>query len=150
MSVAQEAVFEVQQLIERYMLGIDYDEITEEWARSLFSVDVEIVYPVSRHRGLDGLVKFQTSSLGLWAATHHIVTNPIVEVVAERASIRANLLSVHIPKAVDKIMKSPNHYSGTYMTGNSARTRDGWRLTHLTFDQVWQSNKPDIAIPTRD
>ncbi|MFG2488764.1 nuclear transport factor 2 family protein [Streptomyces virginiae] len=132
---------EISSLFDRYVLGLDYDKLDGEWASSLFSEDVLIEFPVSRHVGIDGLVEYHQKALAMWARTHHVNTPSIVSIAADRATLRANMTSVHVHHQRDG-ETLPHYVSGTYVTGDAVHTEQGWRLSRLSFELIWKTGNP--------
>ncbi|WP_053700558.1 nuclear transport factor 2 family protein [Streptomyces sp. NRRL F-5755] len=138
---ARQVKAEIAELFDRYVLALDYDELDEEWARGIFSDDVLIEFPVSQHDGINGLVEYHQKALSMWARTHHVNTQSIVSIEGDRATIRANMTSVHVHH--ERAGEAREHYvSGTYVTGDAVRTDRGWRLSRLSFDLIWKTGNP--------
>ncbi|WP_369364413.1 nuclear transport factor 2 family protein [Streptomyces sp. CG4] len=132
---------EIGRLLDRYVLGLDYDKLDNEWANGLFTADVVIEFPVSRHTGIDGLVEYHQRALAMWARTHHVNTPSIVSVTGDRATLRANMTSVHVHHEREGEMR-PHYVSGTCVTGDAVRAERGWRLSRLSFDLIWRTGNP--------
>ncbi|MFE5869619.1 nuclear transport factor 2 family protein [Streptomyces roseifaciens] len=132
---------EISSLFDRYALGLDYDEIDDEWTSSLFAKDVLIEFPVSRHVGIDGLAEYHRKALAMWAGTHHVNTPSIVSVTGDRATLRANMTSVHVHHQREG-EERPHYVSGTYVTGDAVHTEHGWRLSRLSFQLTWKTGNP--------
>jgi len=77
----------------------------------------------------------------MWARTHHLNTPSIVNVTGERASLRANMTSVHVHHEREGETR-PHYVSGTYVTGDAVLTERGWRLSRLSFDLIWKTGNP--------
>ncbi|MEV8070545.1 nuclear transport factor 2 family protein [Streptomyces sp. NPDC085995] len=138
---ARQVNLEIAELFDRYVLGLDHDKLDDEWADALFAKDVVIEFPVSRHAGIDGLVEYHRKSLAMWAGTHHVNTPSVVSVEGDRATLRANMTSVHMHH--ERAGQTREHYvSGTYVTGDAVRTEQGWRLSRLSFDLIWKTGNP--------
>ncbi|EPH44810.1 nuclear transport factor 2 family protein [Streptomyces aurantiacus] len=132
---------EVSSLLDRYVLGLDYDKLDDEWAYGLFTNDVLIEFPISRHTGIEGLVEYHQKALSMWARTHHVNTPSIVSVDGDRATLRANMTAVRVLHEQDGETR-PHYSTGTYITGDAVRTERGWRLSRLSFDLIWKTGNP--------
>ena len=132
---------EIGELLDRYVLGLDYDKLDDEWTAELFSDDVVIEFPVSRHTGIDGLAEYHRRALAMWAETHHLNTPSVVSVSGDRATLRANMTSVHVHHEREGEIR-PHYVSGTCVTGDAVRTERGWRLSRLSFDLIWKTGNP--------
>ncbi|MEU2562872.1 nuclear transport factor 2 family protein [Streptomyces longispororuber] len=139
--ISEHATREISSLFDRYVLGLDYDELDDEWARGLFTDDVLIEFPISRHAGIEGLVDYHQKALSMWAATHHVNTPAIVSADADRATLRANMMAVRVHH--ERAGATREHYSsGTCVTGDAVRTERGWRLSRLSFQLIWKTGTP--------
>ncbi|MFD1273414.1 hypothetical protein ACFQ51_21895 [Streptomyces kaempferi] len=48
---------EISTLLDRYLIGLDDDELDDAWARGLFTKDALVEFPMSLHEGLEGLAR---------------------------------------------------------------------------------------------
>jgi hypothetical protein len=135
-------VLEISTLLDRYLIGLDDDELDDAWARGLFTKDALVEFPMSRHEGLDGLAGYHRDALAAFAATQHLGSPAVVDLddAGERAVLRANLVSTHVhhPDAADE----PLFQVGTLATGEVRRAAEGWRLSSLTFRVLWTRGTP--------
>jgi len=53
----------VAALLDRYLLGLDDDKLDDDWARSLFTADATVEFPMSRHSGLAGMAGWHRDAL---------------------------------------------------------------------------------------
>ncbi|MCZ0999889.1 nuclear transport factor 2 family protein [Streptomyces mirabilis] len=97
---------EISTLLDRYLIGLDDDELDDAWARGLFTKDALVEFPMSRHEGLDGLAGYHREALAAFAATQHLGSPAVVDLddAGEQAVLRANLVSTHVhhPDAADE------------------------------------------------
>ena len=141
---------EVGALLDRYLLSLDDDKLDDDWARSLFTEDAQVVFPISQHEGIDGLAAYHREALASFAATQHLNSPAVVEIDGTRASLRANLISthVHLPAGAPPGGEQPGNErpplftTGTFVTGEACRTPSGWRLRRLSFRLVWAAGSP--------
>ncbi|MFD8423590.1 nuclear transport factor 2 family protein [Streptomyces sp. NPDC059668] len=133
---------EIATLLDRYLIGLDDDELDDAWARGLFTKDALVEFPMSRHEGLEGLAGYHRDALTAFAATQHLGSPAFVALDGdgERATLRANLVSTHVhhPGAADE----PLFQVGTLATGEARRAAEGWRLSSLTFRVLWSRGTP--------
>lgn len=139
------AAAQVAELLGRYLLTLDYDEPDDAWARSLFTEDAVVTFPMSRHEGRAGLAEWHRAALAAFARTHHLGTRPLVTAEGERAVFRANVLTtqVHHPGGD----RPPLFRAGTLATGEARRTPHGWRMCELSFTAVFTEGEPPAPAP---
>jgi hypothetical protein len=128
---------EISGLLDRYLL--DFDDLgtvvrDDAWYGTLFTPDLELVFPVGGHRGLAGLAGFQRAAKANWARTHHASSNHVVELAGEAAELTAKLLVTHVhpPESARADLRT-----GSRVAARAVRTPDGWRLSALAIHLVW-------------
>jgi hypothetical protein len=132
---------EISTLLDRYLLGLDEDKLDDAWARTLFSDDARVEFPMARHEGIEGLAVWHRQALDAFARTQHLNSPAVVDLTGEkRAVLRANLVSTHVhhPDAPG----DPLFVSGTLVHGEARHTEQGWLLTELSFQLVWSTGSP--------
>ncbi|MET9520005.1 nuclear transport factor 2 family protein [Streptomyces sp. NPDC002994] len=134
--------FEISALLDRYLIGLDDQELDDAWAQELFTKDARVEFPMSRHEGLNGLADYHRDALGAFAATQHLGSPAVVEFgeAGERAVLRANLVSTHVHHS--GAAAEPLFQVGTLATGEARLTADGWRLATLSFRVLWSRGTP--------
>ncbi|MEU8590483.1 nuclear transport factor 2 family protein [Streptomyces sp. NPDC048664] len=133
---------EISALLDRYLVGLDDDDVNDTWARGLFTKDARVEFPMSVHEGLDGLADYHREALSAFAATQHLGSPAVVEIDedGERAVLRANLVSTHVHH--DASAAEPLFQAGTLATGQARRTAEGWRLSSLALRVLWTRGAP--------
>ncbi|WP_407564732.1 nuclear transport factor 2 family protein [Streptomyces sp. 184] len=130
-------------LLDRYLIGLDTEKLDDRWARGLFTEDAAVVFPMSGHRGIEGLAEWHRTSLAAFARTQHLNSPAVVECTGDTAALRANLVSTHVHRSDDA---RPGLFAvGTSVTGEARRTAAGWRLSALTFGVIWMDGSPPGA-----
>lgn len=133
---------EVAGLLDRYLVGLDDDDLDDEWARGLFTGDAVVEFPMSRHEGLEGLAGYHADVLAKWERTQNLNSPAVVVVDGDRATFRANVMSTHVHRASTPPVdgEPPALFStGTFVSGAARNTPDGWRICSLAFRLVWSS-----------
>lgn len=139
-----EAVGAVADLIGRYLLTLDTEKPDSEWALGLFTPDIVIEFPMSRHAGIEGIGEYHADMLSAFAATQHLSSAPLVEVAGESAGFRANVVSIHVhhPEPAPAADPPGRFSAGTLLRGEALLTAAGWRLRRMTFQVVWTEGRP--------
>jgi hypothetical protein len=144
---------EISALLDRYLLSLDAEKLDDEWARSLFTEDSCVEFPIGRHEGIDGLAAYHRRSLAKFEGTQHLGSPAVVELDGDRASLRANLISTHVHRTADAPSDGqypPVFATGTFVTGEARRTPDGWRLSLLSFRLIWANGTPPSSASGGD
>src|SRR5262245_32741391 len=91
--VVQELVdrLEIRDLMDR--LGIALDDGRVDDLRVVFSEDVQAEFPPTTLDGLDELVEYGRQATDAFDRVQHAITNVVIDLDGDRASVRANLLA---------------------------------------------------------
>ncbi|MFE3169361.1 ester cyclase [Streptomyces sp. NPDC059224] len=137
-------VLSLRDLAGRYLAGLDEGGFDETWARSLFTEDIEMTFPVGSHQGLAGVAGFTTEIMARWGRTHHHGSESQVEVDGDTARLSWSLIASHVHHG-SPLPPDPTQYFqlGGRFTGTARRTRDGWRFDRLRLRIVWTTG----AVP---
>ncbi|MFD4606335.1 ester cyclase [Streptomyces sp. NPDC058464] len=137
-------VLSLRDLAGRYLAGLDEGGFDETWARSLFTEDVEMTFPVGSHRGLAGVAGFTTEIMARWGRTHHHGSETQVDVDGDLAELSWSLIASHVHHG-SPLPPDPTQYFqlGGRFTGTARRTPDGWRFDRLRLRIVWTTG----AVP---
>ncbi|WP_169744382.1 nuclear transport factor 2 family protein [Spirillospora albida] len=117
---------ELTDLVTR--LGLWLDEHRFDEARTVFTEDAEARTPGGTARGLDALVRQASRNHGV--PTQHFITNPLIEIDGEEATIRANLLVVFAGEGERRVL-------GERYDLRARRTAAGWRLSRVGVRPIW-------------
>jgi hypothetical protein len=129
----------VADLFTRYLMSFDNGKTDTEWAESLFTPDIVVEFPMSRHEGIRDIDVYHSETRSRFAATQHLCSPPLVcPTGPDAAGLQAQVLSVHVHHGPDRQRFS----AGTLATGEARRTPDGWRLSRLSFEVVWTDGRP--------
>ncbi len=118
---------ELSLLVSR--LGRWLDEKSPGDGRALFTEDAEVHTLGGVSKGVDALV--EQARRNHQVPTQHFVTDPLVEVDGDQATIEANLLVVFVKDEGLRLL-------GERYELRAARTGDGWRLTRVQARPIWE------------
>jgi hypothetical protein len=126
-------------------LGRRLDERDFEGLRGLFTNDATVTTPGGTATGHDALVDQARRRHSRDEGIQHVVTNALIDLDGDRATVRANLLvSFAHAGATD-----PHPFVlGEVYRFELQRTAAGWRITMLNSTPVWSLNAP-VAGPVR-
>ncbi|TQJ92831.1 nuclear transport factor 2 family protein [Streptomyces sp. SLBN-31] len=130
----------VGDLLGRYLIALDDGELDDAWARSLFTEDAVVTFPMSAHTGRAGLAAWHQASLAAFTRTQHLGSPPVVDIDGERAVFRAHVLTTHVNHPGGQ---GPALFrAGTLAFGEARRTPDGWRMSALSFRVLFTEGEP--------
>jgi 3-phenylpropionate/cinnamic acid dioxygenase small subunit len=120
-------------------LGLLLDEKRFDDMLSVFTDDVIADFPhtgAGQIHGAGVLADYGRKSQGVYERAHHVLTNQLVELDGDRATVRANLIATHVPRAD----QPGSHFDvGEYYHFEMVRTPRGWRISRLSPHPVWTS-----------
>jgi hypothetical protein len=152
---------EITELFDRYHATLDESQdparFDEAWARSVFTDDVRLTFPVGSRSGIDGAVAVHRHGMGSFIRTQHVVSNLVLDFDPEgvgdggRAGLRANLLAAHVYLDGNGGGSGPGTAEslfvvGDYYEGEVRRTDAGWRISRLALHVVWNMGRPPLGL----
>ncbi|MFJ5639081.1 ester cyclase [Streptomyces sp. NPDC093223] len=134
----------LRDLVGHYLASLDEGGFDETWARSLFTEDIEMTFPVGSHGGLAGVAGFTEEIMARWGRTHHHGSESQVEVDGDTARLSWSLIASHVHHG-SPLPPDPTQYFqlGGRFTGTARRTPEGWRFDRLRLRIVWTTG----AVP---
>lgn len=98
-------------------------------APSLFTPDVAVRTPGGRAEGIDAVVAQGVRNHAV--PTQHLITNPLIALAGDRATISANLLAAFAREDGPELI-------GERYALEAVRTARGWRLSRVEVTPVWR------------
>jgi 3-phenylpropionate/cinnamic acid dioxygenase small subunit len=114
-------------------LGLWLDENRFDDARSVLADEVTVDTPGGRSQGIDAVGE-QARRNHEAHDTHHVITNVLVDVEGDRATVRANLTATFAALA-DK----SSFVVGERYRFEAVRLPAGWRLSRIRVIPVWRA-----------
>ena len=127
-------VQEIGDLPVSYFRGFDERRSDEASLAAVFAPDASVRFPLGEADGLAEMQSQRQRTLGLWARTHHVVSDVDAVIDGDDADVHANLEAVHHHRATDP--GEPLQIRAR-LSGAARRLASGWRLQHLALDLVW-------------
>lgn len=133
--------FELEQLVGR--LGRFIDQHRVEEAPDLFAGDVTVSTLGGTAEGIDAVVA--QAGRNHTVTTQHLITNVLIDVDGDEATVEANLLVVFAdgppaPLGPDRVeLPTLGMALGERYRFEAVRTLGGWRLRRVEIDALWQA-----------
>jgi hypothetical protein len=131
---------EIADLVNR--LGLWLDEHRWDEAHEIFTVDATAETPGGIARGRDALVE-QARRNHAEATTQHVITNVVVDLDHDRATVGANLVVTFAPRAK---ASEPFFQAGERYRFELVRSPDAWRISRVHVRALWRSGSPRPAV----
>ena len=129
---------ELTDLVAR--LGRCLDEKRYEQMPTVFAPDAEVNTPTGSAKGLDAVIEKARTNRPDGVSSQSFITNPLIEVNGDTATIEANLFAVFIGS-------NPRFFGERYHL-TATRTPDGWRIIRVTGVPLWEGPLPAL-MPLR-
>ena len=124
---------EITELVSR--LGLWLDEKRWDEARSVLTEDATAKTSGGSVVGVDGVS--EQARRNHVVRTHHVITNVLIELDGDRATVGANLIATFVGGPDGS---GPHSHRGERYHFEAVRTPEGWRLAHVEATPVWISN----------
>ena len=130
------------ELISRYFAAVDDKRLSAAVVGSTFLADGRVVRPNGAALvGHDEILERQQESFARFRATHHVITDHIVDLHDATAHVRANVTAMHLWKAEECDANALESYflAGSVLEAVAAHAPDGWRIRDLSVRNVWRT-----------
>jgi hypothetical protein len=119
----------------------DWDRLPALFADTVFLDYSSITGGEPSHVAPADIVESWRQSLGRLDATQHLVTNHLVTVDGDQASVTAHFIATHVlsSAAPDPLWTLGGHYRWTL-----AESDGTWRVTGMTTTALWQTGNMSI------
>jgi hypothetical protein len=124
---------EITELISR--VGLWLDEKRWDAAPSILTVDATAETSGGTVAGVDRVTA--QARRNHVVPTHHVITNVLIELDGDRATVGANLIATFVGGPDGS---GPHSHRGERYHLEVVRTPEGWRLSHVEARPVWISN----------
>jgi hypothetical protein len=133
---------QIADLLTRYFAAVDDKCIDIHIVKATFTNDAKIIRPDgSEMVGQGGILEGHTRSFAPFKATHHVITNFIVEIDNNMANLRSNIIANHIWADNEDNPSLNNKYflaDGVFLA-KATKVDDHWRISELRNNVVWRT-----------
>jgi hypothetical protein len=135
------AVSEVTQVVNRYFRALDERNFEASHLQLIFTPDAEIIRPNGAATvGPEMIGNSHKESFARFESTQHLLIGPDVTIDGEKATMRANLVAMHLWANSKTKISSPEDFflAGGVITAQLLHTPEGWKISHLENNIVWR------------
>src|SRR5262249_27240692 len=132
----------IVELISRYFAAVDDKRLSASVVASTFLEDGRIVRPNGAALvGHEEILEGQQQSFARFRATHHVITDHLIDWQDSTARVRANVTAMHLWKAEEGDPNALESYflAGSVLEAVAAQTPAGWRIRELSVRNVWRT-----------
>lgn len=133
---------DITDLLHRYSLALD----TRDWALLETCFRPDAVFVSDGFAPCDGFPVIRQAirtALGGLDQSQHYVTNVLVRLNADTATVTSYLQAQHVRHAAEG---NPNFLVAGIYRDDVARTASGWYFTRRTLRVTWTEGNPDVPL----
>lgn len=131
---------EIAELVLRYSTALD----TRDWTMLESCFVEEPSFEADGFAPIHGMATIRDTARTALAgldASQHFVTNIVVELDSETATVTSYLQAQHVRASAGD---EPNFLVAGIYRDNVTRTPDGWRFSHRSLRVLWTAGNPDV------
>jgi hypothetical protein len=132
----------ITDLLIQYFAAVDDKCLDLKIVKATFTNDAKIIRPdgieiVGQENILDGHVK----SFARFKATHHVITNFIVDINNDRATLRSNIIANHMWADNEDYpsLNNKNFLADGVFLAKAVKVENHWRISELKNRVVWRT-----------
>lgn len=134
----------ISDLLIKYFRAIDDKCLDLAIVEATFTKDARIMRPNgSATVGQVGIHDGHKKSFTRFKATHHVITDYIIDINDDVATLRANLTAMHLWADNENTPSLNNKHflAGAVLSAKAIKTDNIWRLCELTNRNVWRTGE---------
>jgi len=133
---------EIADLLVRYFAAIDDKCIDMKIVKETFTIDAKIIRPDGTAIvGQENILESHLKSFARFKATHHVITNFIVNINNDMAALRSNIIANHIwaDNENDPSLNNKNFLADGVFSAHAIKLNDHWRISELKNNVIWRT-----------
>ncbi|MCM3882483.1 nuclear transport factor 2 family protein [Frankia sp. R82] len=142
---------EITQVVNRYFRALDERAFDVSHLGRIFTAEAGVIRPNGTQlTGPAAIGNGHRESFARFESTQHLLTGHDVIVAGDDATVRANLIAMHLWDGARKSAGSAEDYfvAGGVVTVRLQRTHQGWKITELVNDVIWRAGSGFAAMAT--
>ena len=147
------AISEVTQVFNSYFRALDEKNFEVSHLQLIFTPDAEIIRPNGTSMvGPQMIGNSHKESFARFRSTQHLLTGHDVTIDGEKATIRANLVAMHLWAHGQGELHSLENFflAGGVITAQLVHTPEGWKMTRLENRIVWRAGSGFESMANTD
>ena len=137
-----EQVVQIQQLVNGYVRAPDEKDFDAGHLRRILTDDARVIRPNGAAMiGPETIGQSHRESMARFESTQHIISSHDVAIDGDTATVRANLVAIHIWPGARTMLTKPETYfvAGGVIEVRLVRTGDGWRISEMSHRVLWRA-----------
>jgi hypothetical protein len=133
---------QIADLLTRYFAAVDDKRIDIHIVKATFTGNAKIIRPDdSEMTGQENILEGHTKSFARFKATHHVITNFIVDISNDNATLRSNIIANHMWADSEENPSINNKYflAEGVLSARARKVDNQWRISELKNNVVWRT-----------
>lgn len=133
---------QIVDLFSRYFAAVDDKRVDASVVGATFTVNGRVVAPNGMALvGRDAITAGHAKTFARFRATHHVISDHVIDLVEDSAHVRANMTAMHLwsEEESDPLSLQAHFVAGGVFEASAVRTEEGWRLAELRLRVTWRT-----------
>lgn len=133
---------QIADLLTRYFAAVDDKRVNMDIVKATFTSDAKIIRPDgSVMAGHENIFEGHKKSFAKFKATHHVITNFIIDINNNIATLRSNVIANHIWADDEQNPSADNKYflADGVFSAKAVKVNNQWGISELRNDVVWRT-----------
>ena len=134
----------ITDLLIRYFAAVDDKCIDMKIVKATFAIDAKIIRPDGTAIvGQENILESHIKSFARFKATHHVMTNFIVDINNDIATLRSNIIANHLwaDNEDHPHLNNKNFLADGVFSAKATKVDDHWRISELQNCVVWRTGE---------
>lgn len=146
---------EISNLLIYYFSTIDDKRFDLAIIEEIFTPDASIIRPNgSETVGQHNILETNRNSFARFKSTQHILTDCMISLEGETATLRANLTGMHLwaDNAEIPALNGKHFHAGIVLTAKTTKVDGKWLLSQLVYRNIWRTGEgfSQLAAPAKE
>ena len=137
-----EHVVEIQQVVNGYFRALDEKDLDAAHLRRILTDGARVIRPNGAAMiGPETIGQSHRESMARFESTQHIISNQDVATDGDTATVRANVVAIHVWPGARTMLTKPENYfaAGGVIVAQLVRTVAGWRISEMSNRVLWRA-----------
>lgn len=135
---------QIGTLLTRYFAAIDDKQLDRNIVELTFTSDAKIMRPNgSATIGHEQIFDGHGKSFARFRATHHVITDFLIDLDSQNGILRANLTAMHLwgDNKENTSLNNKHFLAGGVLLAKAVKADNNWRICELTNRNVWRTGE---------
>lgn len=143
---------EITNVVNSYFQALDDKNFDADHFATIFTSDAKIVRPNgATMTGPVEVSKSHTQSFTRFEGSQHILTNHNIAITDEKATLRANLVAMHLWEGAKHDANNPDNFfiAGGVINADLVKSQGQWKISNITNNSVWRGGAFKTMLQTK-